>query len=376
MFNDPHRIRVSRQDLYDKVWSEPMTKLAQEYGISDVALAKICRKLDIPYPGRGYWRKNQTGKVVKQVPLPLNSDSAKQFATIHWRVEPQPVEELSATMKERIQSEVAAEQKIEVLDRLVSPHRLLKGRMTELRSPKVDNYGAIWSGGLRQLNLRVSPTSLQRALCIMNTLFNALEVRGYQLILQEGAKSSLRVCIDGEFIHFGLEEKFQRADHPDRNNDRLQPWQRQRYMYLPTGKLFLKIDEWCTQGFQKIWCDGKATKLEACLNGFIVGLISIAQVVKAERLKREKEHLARLEAEKQRLLEEQRRQQEEKRRNYLIQDAAAWAQAQQMRAYIAAFKIKLMARHGEIRPGSQADQWISWASRQADCLDPLETTAS
>ncbi len=143
MFNDPHRIRVSRQDLYDKVWSEPMTKLAQEYGISDVALAKICRKLDIPYPGRGYWRKNQTGKVVKQIPLPLNSDSAKQFATIHWRVEPQPVEELSATMKERIQSEVAAEQKIEVLDRLVSPHRLLKGRMTELRSPKVDNYGAI-----------------------------------------------------------------------------------------------------------------------------------------------------------------------------------------------------------------------------------------
>ena len=246
----------------------------------------------------------------------------------------------------------------------------------ELRSPKVDNYGAIWSGGLKQVNLRVSPSSLQRALRIMNTLLNALESRGYQLVLQEGAKSSLRACIEGESIHFGLEEKFRRIDHPDQNNDRLQPWQRQRYAYVPTGELFLKIDEWCAQGLQKTWGDGKATKLESCLNDFIIGLISVARVVKDERVKREKEHRARLEAEQRRLLEEQRRQQAEKRRNYLLQDAAAWAQAQQVRVYIAAFKEKLVARHGEIQPGSQADQWISWASRQADSLDPLEATAS
>jgi hypothetical protein len=59
MLNDPQRIRVSRQALSDIVWSEP-----------DVALAKICRKLDIPYPGRGYWRRIQTGKAVKHLALP------------------------------------------------------------------------------------------------------------------------------------------------------------------------------------------------------------------------------------------------------------------------------------------------------------------
>jgi len=201
-------------------------------------------------------------------------------------------------------------------------------------------------------------------------------LRGYYLILQEGVRSSLRVCVDGESIQFGLEEKFRRIDHPDQHNDRLQPWQRQRYAYVPTEELFLKIDEWSAQGLQKTWGDGKTTKLESCLHDFIIGLIRVAQVVKAERLKRENEHRARMEAQQRRLLDEQRRQQEQNRRNYLIQESTAWAQAQQVRAYIAALREKVSARHGGIHPGSQTDQWIIWASRQADSLDPLEATAS
>ena len=33
-------ITLSRQELYDRVWSEPMTSLAKNFGISDVPLAK------------------------------------------------------------------------------------------------------------------------------------------------------------------------------------------------------------------------------------------------------------------------------------------------------------------------------------------------
>jgi len=40
--------RFTRQELYDLVWSEPMKKLAPRYQISDVALAKACRRADIP----------------------------------------------------------------------------------------------------------------------------------------------------------------------------------------------------------------------------------------------------------------------------------------------------------------------------------------
>ena len=50
-----------RQELYEQVWSEPVAKIAPSYGISDVALAKICRKLHIPLPGRGYWAKRAHG---------------------------------------------------------------------------------------------------------------------------------------------------------------------------------------------------------------------------------------------------------------------------------------------------------------------------
>jgi hypothetical protein len=47
----------NREELYEKVWSEPVTKVAKGYGVSDVALAKACRKLKVPVPGRGYWAK-------------------------------------------------------------------------------------------------------------------------------------------------------------------------------------------------------------------------------------------------------------------------------------------------------------------------------
>jgi hypothetical protein len=40
------------------VFREPATKIASRLGVSDVALAKFCRKHGIEKPGRGYWAKN------------------------------------------------------------------------------------------------------------------------------------------------------------------------------------------------------------------------------------------------------------------------------------------------------------------------------
>jgi hypothetical protein len=48
-----------------------MQNLAPKYGVSDVGLAKACRKLHIPLPGRGYWAKKAAGKSVpERLPLP------------------------------------------------------------------------------------------------------------------------------------------------------------------------------------------------------------------------------------------------------------------------------------------------------------------
>jgi hypothetical protein len=60
--------KYDRNKLYEEVWSEPMQKLAKKYNLSDVGLAKICKKLKIPLPGRGYWAKKAAGKLVERRP--------------------------------------------------------------------------------------------------------------------------------------------------------------------------------------------------------------------------------------------------------------------------------------------------------------------
>ena len=60
----------NRQELYERVWQFPLRKLAIEYGISDVGLAKVCRKLEIPLPGLGHWTKIACGHTIERPPLP------------------------------------------------------------------------------------------------------------------------------------------------------------------------------------------------------------------------------------------------------------------------------------------------------------------
>jgi len=40
----------SRTKLFELVWSEPMQKIAKTLGLSDVGLAKLCRRARVPVP--------------------------------------------------------------------------------------------------------------------------------------------------------------------------------------------------------------------------------------------------------------------------------------------------------------------------------------
>jgi AcrR family transcriptional regulator len=46
---------ISRAALYALVWSKPLNAIAADFGISGNGLAKICDRLLIPHPPRGYW---------------------------------------------------------------------------------------------------------------------------------------------------------------------------------------------------------------------------------------------------------------------------------------------------------------------------------
>jgi hypothetical protein len=54
---------ISREELYQQVWETPMSHLGEKYGISGNGLKKICDRLNVPYPPRGYWAKLAAGKL-------------------------------------------------------------------------------------------------------------------------------------------------------------------------------------------------------------------------------------------------------------------------------------------------------------------------
>ncbi len=54
MADDAKAIALSREGLYELAWSKPLSELAKDFGVSNVGLAKRCRRLGIPVPGRGY----------------------------------------------------------------------------------------------------------------------------------------------------------------------------------------------------------------------------------------------------------------------------------------------------------------------------------
>jgi hypothetical protein len=63
-------VQKTRQELFELVWSMPMTKLAKQFELSDVGIRKICVKHQIHLPIQGHWTRKQFGKVATRLKLP------------------------------------------------------------------------------------------------------------------------------------------------------------------------------------------------------------------------------------------------------------------------------------------------------------------
>ena len=72
--NGSEVITFTRNELYEKIWNTPTIKLAKDFGLSDVALGKICKKHSISKPPLGYWAKLAHGKPAPRPPLPNVAD--------------------------------------------------------------------------------------------------------------------------------------------------------------------------------------------------------------------------------------------------------------------------------------------------------------
>lgn len=83
---------LTREDMYELVWSKPKTAVAKEFGLSDVALGKACAAARVPVPPRGYWAAHAAGKPVHRIPLPRRGlgESGTRHLPPHHRSNGQP----------------------------------------------------------------------------------------------------------------------------------------------------------------------------------------------------------------------------------------------------------------------------------------------
>ena len=124
-------IPVSREALYEEVWSDPVTVVARRYGLSDVGLVKICKKLRIRVPGRGYWAKVKAGRPTRKVPLPALAAGTPAPSG------PTPHSEHEAALRARVPDTLLktrqSQPTISVPSELVDPHPLVRAAAARLR---------------------------------------------------------------------------------------------------------------------------------------------------------------------------------------------------------------------------------------------------
>jgi hypothetical protein len=373
-------VKLTRRDLYKQVWSEPMTKLAKRYGLSDVGLAKICKKNKIPRPTRGYWARRQAGNPPKRTPLPPG-DSNK-IIEIHPNPHSMSNSKVQNVIEKEISSMKEKESPIVVPKTLRNPHPLVERSAAILEIQKPNSQGLLAPTKKRCLDIEVSKRSLRRAIRIMDALIKALEARGYQVYLSEGA-TKIKVL---EFaLHFGISEqlvteRLEPKDHDLEGSYRF-GHSRFREQRVPSGILCLTIrdaDNHWIGDCRKNWRDGKKQQLENLLSSFISGLLRAAAQIKErirqneERERERREWLRRQEEEKRLRAEKRRRIQEEQERvSSLISQADNWHKSKLVREYVTALEKMSLSGDCPFQPEGNLEDWLKWAREQADRLDPL-----
>jgi hypothetical protein len=374
---DNETIFLKREELYKLVWSEPVSKLAQGYGLSDRGLGKICKRLEIPVPGRGYWQMKKKGLKMPVPPLRPTKKLNATGAYIRRTSKPQIDSEQDHETCDLITAEKLPENKITVPPSLDSPHSLIALTQRSLMGAKVDDRGLKQPRARGCLDIRVGQDSIDRAILIMDTLVKALETRGFDISVAKEPPFSTSISVMDEVIQFALSEDLNRTERKltvaQIKDKEKHPWMYriQEYDYSPNGILSLKIKNDDSLNTRKTWSDGRRQRLEECLNSFVGGLIKAAIAIKHLRAERKRRELKWQEERRQWEESERIRREEEEKMKVLDREVASWQRSQQIRSYIDAVKKWGIQKYGEIKPVSKLQQWLTWATKQADRLDPL-----
>lgn len=355
-------ITLSRQELYARVWSTPMRKLAMEFGISDVGLAKLCRRHKVPVPGRGYWARLAADQKPKRIPLPTVEDPRLETIGIHPR-EHLAFEGDEAGEKQPIPTIEVAE------DRPITHPLALKVEGSVLRS--ANEKGLLLARKGSVVPVEASPATLPRAMRILDALLFALEEAGHKLAWPKPYNTSLKIIVLEEALGFSISEVVSTKPHTMLPQESAHPWSAPRWDHEPTGRLKLSIDCSRYRGIRHAWSDGKKQRIENCLGRFLVALPMTASALKRER-EEQAERERRWAEERKREEEERRRREEYERKAKVVEKFAhSWNESKLVRVFAVALKT---AVEGPSVPDDQKQElnaMVDFAVSHAAYVDPL-----
>jgi len=358
-----------RTQLLAEVWTEPLTVVARRYGLSDVGLAKLCTRINIPRPAQGYWAKRAAGKPVPAVPaLPAytGAPSALRRPTRPATTDsPTPVDPRLAAA---IEFEARADNRISVVTPVQAWHPVVVAAQASLQRPRIDARGLPQTTA-GTLDISVSPALLSRTLSVANALLQALEVRGYTLT---PGRQRIEVKVLGVALTVRFYEPTHRLDYQPSATERAEAaageagyWP--KWQFQPTGKLQLIVSD----GFGGKASDSSARSVDDQLNHVIVLMVTRA----VEILLRDERYAveaAEREAIRQALMQRQQAQALERARLAQLEDQALrWQRAARLREYLAALE-----RHQGDNMNVEQQSLLHWGRGMADWLDPLTPSAA
>jgi len=359
----------NREELYGEVWAQPLVRVAAKYGISAVGLGKVCRKLQIPLPGRGYWIKKEFGKPVEHLPLPL----ARNLPVVQRFKFPPPEGGPSSQIPTSEESPTDAEylRIVEFESRKITLNPGTKWHPLVKDAERILKHGGTDERGIFQpprnepcLDLRVSKESLGRALVFVNAVILALEAEGFSVTLKPG-KHETGAEIFGHRVHFAMAEK---AHVVARREVKEYSWTRTVMDYKPTGVLEFRVGDY---DYGHKFRDSKKVRLESNLSGCVGALLRKGRACLLSAKLEEQRRIERAAKEREIQVLAKQIADEEKKVKDLETWVSNWSRAQQMRDFIAALE-RIWAQEGhDLSPEAAKGQRIIWMKQQADRLDPM-----
>jgi hypothetical protein len=356
---------LTRQQLYDRVWSKPVDQVAKEFGISNVGLGKACRRHGIPVPPRGYWAKKVAGHRVRQVPLPAATQPRQEHITFHGSPRANSQESAPSEVHPLIAFERAPEHRLVVRPDVEVTHPAVLKTARLLRRAKRDVNGMVPPppGALRT---HTSRALHERAFRFWQVLLLAFETRSYPVSISEQATT---VTVLEESLALSLYEGTKNVAHKitfteQKEIDRGYGFRVPKWDHVPSEHLTLAITN--VSRVRRHWHDGPRP-LETQLNKLMVGLVRAALEVKRQREEADRQEQARQEEARRRLEAEKRWAIEKGRRDRLHRFVVAWERAQAVQAFVERYRTAV----GDVESEGELASWLEWLDRRAAAIDPV-----